>query len=184
MNPVCRELLEAALQVYPQKRASSHKLKYFIDKALIPQAQTIGKGYAYTPTNIKFGQNTTNTTNTTNMTNKTDMTNITNKTDMTNIGHITNLNNNTNNTNTNNINNGFINFNGNTNSYNNAKNNQQFQFVKPQSCTNISWQESNNNNNTNHNFNYFPLQKPVTPIYQRNFAQQYHMVNPESSRQF
>lgn len=160
MNPVCKELLEAALQVYPQKRASSHKLKYFIDKALIPQAQTIGKGYAYTSTNIKFGQNTTNMTN---------MTNKTNKTDMTNIGHITNLNNNTNNTN--NINNGFISFNSNTNSYNNAKNNQQFQFVKPQSCTNISWQESNNNNNTNNNFNYFPLQKPVTPIYQRNFAQ-------------
>jgi hypothetical protein len=40
MTPVCIELLNMALQVDPEKRATIHKLKYIIDKSLIPQMQT------------------------------------------------------------------------------------------------------------------------------------------------
>lgn len=35
-SPVCKELLEMALEVNPEKRATVHKLKYIIDKSLIP----------------------------------------------------------------------------------------------------------------------------------------------------
>ena len=40
MTPVCVELLNMCLQVDPEKRATIHKLKYIIDKSLIPQMQT------------------------------------------------------------------------------------------------------------------------------------------------
>jgi hypothetical protein len=40
MTPVCVELLNMSLQVDPEKRATIHKLKYIIDKSLIPQMQT------------------------------------------------------------------------------------------------------------------------------------------------
>ena len=39
MTPVCIELLNMALKVDPEKRATVHKLKYIIDKSLIPQMQ-------------------------------------------------------------------------------------------------------------------------------------------------
>ena len=40
MTPVCVELLNISLQVDPEKRATIHKLKYIIDKSLMPQMQT------------------------------------------------------------------------------------------------------------------------------------------------
>jgi hypothetical protein len=40
MTHVCVELLNMSLQVDPEKRATIHKLKYIIDKSLIPQMQT------------------------------------------------------------------------------------------------------------------------------------------------
>jgi hypothetical protein len=40
MTPVCIELLNISLQVDPEKRGTIHKLKYIIDKSLIPQMKT------------------------------------------------------------------------------------------------------------------------------------------------
>lgn len=40
MSPVCIEILNAALEVDPEKRATIHKIKYMIDKSLIPQMQS------------------------------------------------------------------------------------------------------------------------------------------------
>jgi hypothetical protein len=40
MTSVCLELLEMALQVDPEKRGTVHKLKYIIDKSMIPKIQS------------------------------------------------------------------------------------------------------------------------------------------------
>jgi hypothetical protein len=40
MTPACIELLNLSLQVDPEKRGTIHKLKYIIDKSLIPQMKT------------------------------------------------------------------------------------------------------------------------------------------------
>ena len=40
ISPVCIEILNAALEVDPEKRATIHKIKYMIDKSLIPQMQS------------------------------------------------------------------------------------------------------------------------------------------------
>jgi hypothetical protein len=37
MTPACIELLNISLQVDPENRGTIHKLKYIIDKSLIPQ---------------------------------------------------------------------------------------------------------------------------------------------------
>jgi len=45
MSEVCVELLQAALEPIPEKRATAHKLKYIIDKSMIPQLR---KAYTFT----------------------------------------------------------------------------------------------------------------------------------------
>jgi hypothetical protein len=40
MTPACIELLNISLQVDPENRGTIHKLKYIIDKSLIPQMKT------------------------------------------------------------------------------------------------------------------------------------------------
>lgn len=40
MFQICKDILNAALQINPENRCTSHKLKYMIDKYLIPQTQS------------------------------------------------------------------------------------------------------------------------------------------------
>lgn len=40
MFQICKDILNASLQVNPENRCTSHKLKYMIDKYMIPQTQS------------------------------------------------------------------------------------------------------------------------------------------------
>lgn len=52
MTPVCIELLEMALEVDPERRATIHKLKYIIDKSMIPQMQAqLKKAHTFSESN-------------------------------------------------------------------------------------------------------------------------------------